>query len=185
MGEVAGGQALIAGLAGMLLCTGAAAAPHQGSYAGTADDFVQISQLFARYDFSIDNGDGIGWADNFTPDGVFQDPSWCAIGRKQLIGVVGTSSQLGKDQEHHHVPAIGPILYADRNHATVHSTVMVVSEKGAGHPDGGIGITGTYDDSLMRVGGRWLFAYRLVHRPSAKPSVACSATPPRPPSFAR
>ena len=50
-----------------------------GSYKGTPDDFMQISQLFSRYNYTIDNGDGVAWANNFTPDGVFQDPSTCAI----------------------------------------------------------------------------------------------------------
>ena len=43
-------------------------------YTGTADDFVQISQLFSNYNFTIDSGDGAAWAANFTEDGVFQDP---------------------------------------------------------------------------------------------------------------
>jgi hypothetical protein len=148
------------------------------AYKGTADDFVEINQLFARYDYTIDNHDGVAWAANFTPDGVFRDPSWCAIGREQLTGVVGTKPAIGGDEEHHHVPAIGPITYQDRDHATVHSTVMLVAEKGPGHPDGGIIVTGTYDDTLLRYKGEWLFAYRLVHRPSATASIPCVAQPP-------
>src|ERR1700712_6078200 len=93
---------------------GAAQAASKAAYRGTADDFVEINQLFARYDFSIDNGDGEGWAGVFTPDGVFRDPSWCAVGREQLIGVVGREPRVGKDEIHHHVPTIGPIEYVDR-----------------------------------------------------------------------
>lgn len=146
----------------------------QAAYEGTPTDFMQISQLFARYDFAIDNGDGEGWASVFTPDGVFRDPSWCAIGRDELIKVVGRDKRVGKDQEDFHMPSLGPIIYLDRDHATVHSTVVLVRETGFGKQGGGIWITGTYDDRLMRVNGRWLFAYRLVHRPSDKPSVACA-----------
>jgi len=149
------------------------------AYQGTVQDFVDINQLFARYDFTIDNGDATGWAKVFTPDGVFRDPSWCAIGREQLAGVVSSEKHgMGSDRRAHHVPTIGPINYLDRDHATVHSTVMVVTEKGAGHPDGGISITGSYDDTLVRRDGHWLFAYRLVHRPSNKPAVPCAAKPP-------
>ena len=142
-------------------------------YVGTPDDFMQINQLFSQYDYTIDNGDGAGWAATFIPGGVFRDPSWCAIGRDQLVGVVGTDKQVGKDLEHHHVPALGPIVYLDRNHATIHSTVMVVRETGFGKT-GGIMVTGSYDDRLLRVNGKWLFAYRWVHRPSEKPSIACA-----------
>jgi len=55
---------------------------------------------------------------------------------------------------------------------------MVVSETGAGKPDGGIQVTGSYDDTIVRLNGRWLFKYRLVKRPSATPAVACAAEPP-------
>ena len=61
----------------------------------TAQDYTEIDQLYARYNFSIDSGDAEGWADTFTPDGVFggntegraalvefatnflQGPRWC------------------------------------------------------------------------------------------------------------
>jgi hypothetical protein len=172
------GRILLAGMAGWAMCGGLAQAASTAAYKGTADDFVEINQLFAKYDFAIDNGDGEGWADTFTPDGVFRDPSWCAIGREKLIGVVGRKPQVGKDLGHHHVPAIGPIEYADRNTAHVHSTVMVVSETGAGKPGGGIQVTGSYDDTIVRLNGKWLFKYRLVKRPSATPAVPCAAQPP-------
>ena len=172
------GRILLVGVAGWAMCGAAAQAASKAAYKGTPEDFVEINQLFARYDFAIDNGDGEGWADVFTPDGVFRDPSWCAVGREKLIGVVGREPRVGKDEIHHHVPAIGPIEYVDRNTAHVHSTVMVVSEKGAGKPDGGIQVTGAYDDTIVRRNGKWLFAYRLVHRPSAKPDVPCDAKPP-------
>jgi hypothetical protein len=188
MAKAGGRHVLAAGLFGALLCAHpaearshhhpAVRASHE-AYRGTVQDFVDINQLFARYDFTIDNGDAAGWAANFTADGVFRDPSWCAVGREQLAAVVASEKHaMGSDQRMHHVPTIGPINYLDRNHATVHSTVMVVSEKGAGHPDGGIGVTGAYDDALTRDHGRWLFAYRLVHRPSNKPAVPCAAKPP-------
>jgi hypothetical protein len=152
----------------------AEAALGETPYVGTADDFMQISQLFANYNFTIDNGDGVAWAANFTEDGVFQDPTWCARGRRALIGVVGDKPQPGKDERQFHVHSLGPIRYLDRDHATVHSTVTVVRETGAGLT-GGIAITGTYDDQLVRINGKWLFSYRLVHRPSATPAVPCPA----------
>jgi hypothetical protein len=134
---------------------------------------MQISQLYAMYNYTIDNCDGEGWADTFTADGVFRDPSWCAIGRDQLIQVVGTDKRIGRDLEHFHMPSLGPIFYQDRDHATVHSTVMVVYETGYGK-DGGIGITGSYDDRLVRVNGRWRFGYRWVQRPADGPDIPCA-----------
>jgi len=163
---------------GLLSYFGAAAAARPASpYKGTPEDFMEISQLFSMYNYTIDNRDGVAWAGNFAPDGVFQDPSWCAIGREQLIKVVGHSPQMGHDQMEHHDHNLGPIVYQDHDHASVHSTVMVVGEKGPGEPGGGIAITGTYDDRLVRLNGRCVFAYRLVHRPATGPAVACSVHP--------
>ncbi|OYX30227.1 MAG: hypothetical protein B7Y99_11930 [Caulobacterales bacterium 32-69-10] len=146
----------------------------QKPYVGTAEDFMQINQLFSKYNYDIDNGDGVAWAGDFTEDGVFQDPSWCAIGREALIGVVGREPHLGRDLEHRHVHSLGPIVYIDKDHATVHSTVVLVTETGFGKT-GGISITGTYDDKLSRVNGEWKFAYRFVQRPSRTPPIPCSA----------
>jgi hypothetical protein len=144
-----------------------------GAYLGTPDDFMQISQLFSRYDYGIDNGDGVAWAATFTPNGVFADPSTCAIGRDQLMAVAKHDGRPDGDREHFHMPSLGPIVYADRDHATVHSTVMVVRKTGFGE-QGGILVTGSYDDTLVRSDGKWLFAYRLVHRPNGnKPPVKC------------
>lgn len=162
-------------------CVATAQQPRGAPYSGTAEDFMQISQLFSRYNYAIDNGDGVAWAELFTERGVFQDPSNCAIGREQLISVVGRKPALGKDQLEHHVHSLGPITYLDHDHATAHSTVMVVAETGFGKKPGGILITGTYDDELVRVGDAWLFSYRLVHRPSDKPAIAC----PRPKATSR
>ncbi len=60
------------------------------------------------------------------------------------------------------------------DHATVHSTVVLINETGAGK-SGGVSITGSYDDKLTRVNGEWKFAYRFVQRPSRTPPIPCSA----------
>jgi hypothetical protein len=155
-------------------CAATQVAVAAGPYRGSPQDFMEISQLFSSYNFTIDNKDGVAWAATFTPDGVFQDPSWCAIGREKLIDVVGREPHLGADEKMHHVHSMGPIVYLDRDHATVRSTVMVVRETGPAIP-GGVFITGVYEDKLVRYRGQWLFAYRLVHRPSTTPSVPCAA----------
>ncbi len=37
----------------------------------TADDFVEIQQLYAKYNWTLDAGDSEGYASTFTPDGAF------------------------------------------------------------------------------------------------------------------
>jgi hypothetical protein len=41
----------------------------------TTQDYVEIQQLYARYATLIDAGDAEGWANTFTPDGVFNNSS--------------------------------------------------------------------------------------------------------------
>ncbi len=168
-----GMRIMLAGAAMAAILAGPVSAA-QRPYVGTADDFMKISQLFSSYNLHIDSGDGPSWAGDFTQDGVFQDPSWCAIGREALIGVVGRDVRPNRDLEHRHVHSLGPIVYTDMDHATVHSTVVLINETGAGK-SGGVSITGSYDDKLTRVNGEWKFAYRFVQRPSRTPPIPCSA----------
>jgi hypothetical protein len=150
--------------------TGPAAA---GAYPGKPEDFTQIYQLYAKYSYDINIDDGDAWAANFTPDGVFQDPSWCAIGRRALSDIPGHSPNPAKELKHFHFSVPGVITYIDRNHATVHSTVWLMNETG-GDKKGGVTLTGTYDDKLTRLGGQWKFAYRFVQRPNKTPPVPCA-----------
>jgi hypothetical protein len=42
-----------------------------GAKALTAQDLVEIQQLYAKYNWALDSGDSEGYASTFTPDGVF------------------------------------------------------------------------------------------------------------------
>ena len=153
------------------------AAQKVGGYRGTPDDFMQISQLFSMYSYTIDNKDGVAWAATFAPDGEFQDPALCVKGHDGLVKIVGTTPEMGHDLASHHTPELGPIFYQDKDHATVRSTLVTYREKGPGKPDGGVGVTAVYGDRLVRIDGRWLFAHRTVYRLNAKPAIPCSLTP--------
>src|SRR5258706_10278851 len=39
----------------------------------TAQDLVDIQQLYAKYNWTLDSGDADGYASTFTPDGVFNN----------------------------------------------------------------------------------------------------------------
>src|SRR3979409_2796047 len=39
----------------------------------TSDDLVEIQQLYAKYNWTLDSGDAEGYASTFTPDGVFNN----------------------------------------------------------------------------------------------------------------
>jgi SnoaL-like domain len=50
----------------------------------TADDYIEIQQLYARYNMSIDAGDAEAYAATFTPDGVFNTFN----GHDALVGFI-------------------------------------------------------------------------------------------------
>src|SRR4051794_28449812 len=39
----------------------------------SAQDFVDIQQLYTKYNWALDSGDAEGYASTFTPDGVFNN----------------------------------------------------------------------------------------------------------------
>ena len=55
------------------IVAGTAAVQAQPAAKLTADDLVEIQQLYARYNWALDNGDSQGYAATFTPDGVFNN----------------------------------------------------------------------------------------------------------------
>jgi hypothetical protein len=65
----------ILALAGIALVGGGTwiAAQQGGGKALTAQDLVDIQQLYARYNWALDGGDSEGYASTFTPDGVFNN----------------------------------------------------------------------------------------------------------------
>jgi len=149
-------------------------------YLGTVDDYVQITQLQARYDYALDNWDGKAWASVFTEDGVFHmGPTRCVIGHAQMSALLErmAPSYAGQPPQQH-VTVTGPITYVDRDHAWVHSPIMVIGSAGFIRPfvaGTGISFTGAYDDTLVRVNGRWLIADRAENTKTAnyRPPAAC------------
>ena len=88
-----------------LLIVGLSAAPSAQNAGGTltAQDFVEIQQLYAKYNWALDSGDSQGYAATFTPDGVFIDKNSdqgfaqggrvLAKGRDALATLVGGGSR--------------------------------------------------------------------------------------------
>ena len=171
-------RALTALAIGTMICAGSALA---ASYRGTADDYAQISQLMTKYSYALDNRDAQGWASVFTEEGMFRAAQFCLVGRKELAGLVDKMNARpaapgsGDRPKSHHVESSLSIDYLDRDHALSHSFVMVVGDVGRDHSGGGLEVTGTYEDKLTRVKGRWLIADRLEVSPGDGPPLPCPA----------
>ena len=120
-------------------------------------DRFEIRELIARYNWAIDTHDGVGVADTFVADGVF-DVGRVVRGREELVAFgelrdrppakPGTGSQ-------HWVTN----LVFEGNHSRVHLKSFFIRH----NIDNGV-VTSTnlgyYRDVLVNVDGRWLFEQR-------------------------
>ena len=55
----------------LVLAVASSSAAQSGSL--SAQDYIEIQQLYAKYAHALDLGDAEGWANTFTPGGVFGD----------------------------------------------------------------------------------------------------------------
>ena len=163
-------------------CALLASSAQAEDYQGTVDDYVQITQLQARYDYALDNWDGKAWASVFTQDGVFHmGPTRCVVGHEQMIALLqNMAPSYANLPPQQHVTVTGPITYIDKDHAWVHSPIMVIGSGGFIRPlaaGTGLAFTGAYDDTLRRVNGRWLIADRSENTRTAdfKPPAPCAS----------
>jgi hypothetical protein len=115
---------------------------------GIVEDRDEIRQLLARYVHAIDAGKGDDWAATFTDDGVFD------MGGRSVEGAVALRAFAEGRGGARHVVA-NEVIDVDGDEARVQAYVFVF----AGTPPTGT-VSGSYDDSLRRVDGRWRFARR-------------------------
>jgi hypothetical protein len=140
----------------------------------SAQDYVDIQQLYARYNIAIDSGDAEGWAATFTPDGVFNTFS----GHDALVNFVKTWRE--------------KLNGATRKHWNTNLQITGNSKEASGYvylmlvdfstKPPSILTTGTYTDSLVKTKDGWRFSKRLTKgdsAPAAPSAPAASATPPK------
>ena len=169
-------------VAACLLCASSAEA---ADYQGTVDDYVQITQLQARYDYALDNWDGKAWASVFTEDGVFHmGATRCVVGHEQMIALLQKMApSYANLPPQQHVTVTGPISYIDKDHAWVHSPIMLIGSAGFIRPlvrGTGLAYTAAYDDTLRRVNGRWLIADRSENTRTADFKLPALCPPEKP-----
>lgn len=121
----------------------------------STEDKVEILELAARYNHAIDSGDAKGWADTFTPDGVFDSAQAQPAGTEALCAFAeGFAQQLpgARHWTNNHV------IDGDGDSATHTCYLNLIQSK-----DGGKTIaTGLYRDELKKVNGKWRFTRRTV-----------------------
>jgi uncharacterized protein (TIGR02246 family) len=119
-------------------------------------DHIEIRELTARYNRAFDDVDSEAWADVFTPDGVMEytggEP---VVGRDALVAM---NKGIGYGYVH---ITTDPIIDVDGDRATQKCTVIVCNRSKDGSPVQ-FGMTGRYEDELVRTPDGWRFKRRVA-----------------------
>src|SRR4249920_2716642 len=131
----------------------------------TAQDLVDIQQLYAKYNWTLDAGDAEGYASTFTPDGVFNNNT----GHEAIVKFANTfHAGLGAHVHHWNTNLmIQPT--ADGASGQVYLVLVDFATKPAS-----IATSATYSDELVKTAQGWRFKKRAT-----KGDVAPPPAPPK------
>lgn len=132
----------------------------------TAQDYFEIQQLYAKYNHAIDSGDAEGYANTFTPDGVFNNN----VGRDALVKFVKDTwvgRMNGATRQHWNTNLM---INGDSKQATgsVYLMLLDLSTKPVS-----VMTMAMYDDQLVKTPQGWRFTKRTTKRvgPPATPAA--------------
>ena len=151
----------LAGIA--LFCGSAWLSAQKSSGKLTSDDLVEIQQLYAKYNWTLDAGDAEGYASTFTPDGVFNNN----VGHDAIEKFANTfHAGLGAHVHHWNTNLmIQPT--ADGASGQVYLVLVDFATKPAS-----IATSATYSDELVKTAQGWRFKKRTTKgdvAPAPKP----------------
>ncbi len=128
----------------------------------TSDDLVEIQQLYARYNWTLDAGDAEGYASTFTPDGVFNNN----VGHDAIVKFAN-SFHAGLGAHVHHWNTNLLILpTADGASGQVYLVLVDFAPKPAT-----IATSATYADALVKTAEGWRFKKRTTKGDVAPPAA--------------
>src|SRR5215470_14080358 len=131
-----------------------------------AEDRAAIEDLQARYLFALDFHDPDGYVSTFTPDGVLDYGSGEVKGREAIKAVIarmpspGSTAGVRPAAARHNISNI--VIKVDGDHAAGRSYWFHYSNDNPqrrGVFDG----FGHYEDQLVKIDGKWLFAKRKIY----------------------
>jgi hypothetical protein len=129
----------------------------------SAQDYIDVQQLYARYAHAIDTGerDGAAWAETFIPDGVF---SKTTVGHDALATFAKNwhENRGGAQIQHWNTQ----LLIIPTTGGARGSTYLMLVDRRTQPPS--IMSVNKYEDELVRTGGGWRFKSRsFVPAPAA------------------
>jgi len=127
----------------------------------TAQDFVDIQQLYARYNWSLDAGDAEAYASTFTPDGTFNNN----VGHDAIVKFANTfHGGLGAHVKHWNTNLmITPT--AEGASGQVYLVLVDFATKPAT-----IATSASYSDELVKTAQGWRFKKRQTKGDTAPPA---------------
>jgi uncharacterized protein (TIGR02246 family) len=126
----------------------------------SAEDQLAIRDLAARYNHAIDSGDGIAYAGTFVDDGLLDAGELVVRGRDALEEFA--TSFAGSVRAPRHI-ATSLVVDGEGDHAELRAYVQMFAMVGE-PPRHEVTVSGTYSDTLARVGGAWRFVRRTFTR---------------------
>jgi uncharacterized protein (TIGR02246 family) len=117
-------------------------------------EIIAIEQLYAAYNFAADHGDGKGFADCFTPDGIFDTGGTRVEGSDALVEVGNGIPQLIPGGRH----IASNLLIEGEGESVIGRAYLTLLATGTSPIS--ILMTGQYEDRLVRSAGGWRFAER-------------------------
>jgi hypothetical protein len=153
--------ALAAIIVSVVAAVGAAVhAQNAGATTLTAQDLVEIQQLYAKYNWTLDAGDSEGYASTFTPDGVFNNN----VGHDAIVKFADTF-HAGLGSHVHHWNTNLMILPTPQGASGQVYLVLV----DFGTKPATIATSATYSDEIVKTPQGWRFKKRTTKGDVAPP----------------
>ena len=136
----------------------------------TAQDYAEIQQLYARYNFIIDAGDAEGYAALYTPDGSFNTFS----GRDGLLTFM--KGRTAQNQRHWNTN----LMITPSPEGASGAVYLMLIDVGVNPPV--IRTAAKYADVLVKTPQGWRFKKRQTSRDGVPPATSAAPAPsaPRP-----
>ena len=142
-------------LVGIALVSGSTwvGAQKAGARTLTAQDFADIQQLYAKYNWALDAGDSEGYASTFTPDGVFNSN----VGHDAIVKFAdGFHAGLGSHVKHWNTN----LMITPTDAGASGQVYLVLVDFGT--KPATIVTSATYADELVKTAQGWRFKKRAT-----------------------
>lgn len=122
----------------------------------TPQDYLEIQQLYAKYNDTLDHGDAEGYASTFTADGSFNTNS----GHDALVNFAKAwQEKMGGANRRHWNDNLRLSGDSKSVTATVYLMIVDIATKPAS-----IIMTGSYADTIVKTADGWRFSKRATKR---------------------